>query len=159
MRQRARLAIPRLIAAKPLLAFLAVALLVAAACSESALPTESKLGLQPHFTTLVLRGGCPNPFTATGMSDGNPDALAADLNGDGVACYLIENEIIVSWIDNNVPLSQIGACPNAFSLVPAKDMGMVDSRDNNGDGWVCIMTNGNGSTIVIDNNHRTSGMM
>jgi hypothetical protein len=52
-----------------------------------------------------------------------------------------------------------GRCPNAFSLALAKDMGMVDSRDNNGDGWVCIMTNGNGSTIVIDNNHRTSGMI
>jgi hypothetical protein len=139
---------------KPLVALLAVALLVAAACSESALPTETRLGLQPRFE--MVQGGCPNPFTLTsGMLDA--DGQAADRNGDGIACYLTENEIVVSWTDNNVPLSQIGGCPNGFVLVMWKSMD-ANNVDRNGDGLACSRTNGTGSTIVIDNNTHTQGM-
>ena len=155
MKQNARLAVTHLIAAKSLVAFLAVAVLVAAACSESTLPTETKLGVQPHLASVVL-GGCPNPFTADNMLDA--DGQAADLNADGVACSLTENGIIVSWVDNNVPLSQIGGCPNGFDLA-ASGMTSMETFDRNGDSFVCIRTNSSGNTIVIDNNNPNQKMM
>jgi hypothetical protein len=157
MKQNARLAVPHLIAAKSIVAFLAVAVLVAAACSESTLPTESKLGVQPHLASVVL-GGCPNPFTAIDMLD--VDGQAADRNGDGVACSLTENGIIVSWVDNNVPLSQIGGCPNGFTFTYAKSMDpKYADVDRNGDGFACSRITGNGATIMIDNNSNAPARM
>jgi hypothetical protein len=149
MKQNASLAVPHLIAANSLVAFLAVAVLVAAACSESTLPTESKLGVQPHPASIV-QGGCPNPFTAVNVLDA--DGLAADRNADGVACSLTDNGIVVSWVDNDVPLSQRGACPNGFDLA-ASGMTWMETFDHNGDSFVCTRINGGGNTIVIDNNN------
>lgn len=145
---------------KPIIAGLAVALLVAAACSDSPLPTETELQLQPHFT-LIVHGGCPEPFTLAAISDA--DGLAADRNGDGLACYLthsrtdgeLETVFGTSWTDNNAPLNQIGGCPNGFDLEFLTKGDAID-RDANGDGFVCTRLSGNGSTIVIDNNHRAS---
>ncbi len=101
-------------------------------------------------------GGCPRPFTLASMIGGNADALAADRNVDGYACYLTEHEIVVTWTDNNVPLSQLGGCPNAFILgsIPMHEEG-ADTGDANGDGLICTRIAGNGSTIVLDNNHRS----
>ncbi len=139
---------------KLLVALLASALVVAAACSESALPTAASPGLQLRPDAVVM-GGCPTPFTLAGMIVGNADARAADNNGDGYACYLTERETVVAWTDNNVPLSQIGGCPNGFNLVgvPMHEEG-ANTGDANGDGLICTRTAGNGSTIVLDNNHR-----
>ena len=158
MKQNARLAVPHLIAAKSFVAFLAVAVLVAAACSESTLPTEPKLGVQPHLVSVVL-AGCPNPFTLTETLDA--DGLAADRNADGVACSLTENGIIVSWTDNNVPVSQIGGCPNGFTLDYAKNVVPMNDADvdHNGDGFACSRTTSNGNTVVIDNNNPNQKMM
>ncbi len=137
---------------KLLAALLASTLLVAAACSES-VPTAANPGLP--LLDAVVRGGCPTPFTLAGMIGGNADALAADNNGDGYACSLTERETVVAWTDNNVPLSQIGGCPNGFTLVgvPMHEEG-ADTGDANGDEMICTRTAGNGSTIVLDNKHR-----
>jgi hypothetical protein len=150
MERNARQAVPHLIPVNWLVAVLAVAALVAAACSESALPTETKSGPQPHLASATL-AGCPNPFTLTETLDA--DGQAADRNGDGVACYLVENEIIVSWTDNNVPMGQIGGCPNGFTPGYAKSMDpKYADVDRNGDGLACSRITGNGGTILIDNN-------
>jgi hypothetical protein len=149
-----------LIAAKLLVAFLAVAVLVAAACSESTLPTETKLELQPHFAT-VMQGGCPAPFTLTIYVEADIDAAAADRNGDGFACYLLDQQdamIFRTWTDNNLPLSQIGGCPNGFDIAQS-GMTWMDTFDRNGDFLVCTRTTSNGSTIVIDNNNPNQKMM
>jgi hypothetical protein len=156
MKQNTRLAVPHLIAAKSLVAFLTAAVIVAAACSESTMPTETKLGVHPNLASVVL-GGCPNPFTV-GMLDA--DGQAADRNGDGVACSLTENGIIVSWVDNNVPLSQIGGCPNGFMFIYAKSMDpKYADVDRNGDGFACSRITGNGDTIIIDNNNSAPSRM
>ncbi|HEY8833147.1 MAG TPA: hypothetical protein VIM21_11655 [Gemmatimonadaceae bacterium] len=119
------------------------------------MPTETKLGPQPRLAS-VVEGGCPNSFTADGML--GSDGQAADRNGDGIACYLVENDVIVSWTDNNVPLSQIGGCPNGFTLTYAKNMDpKYADVDHNGDGFACSRITGNGSTLLIDNNDRASG--
>jgi hypothetical protein len=157
MKRSTRLAVPHLVAANSLVAFLAVAVLVAAACSESTLPTETKSGGQTHLASVVL-GGCPNPFTAIDILD--VDGQAADRNGDGVACSLTENGIIVSWVDNNVPLSQIGGCPNGFTFIYAKSMDpKYADVDRNGDGFACSRITGNGDTIIIDNNNSAPARM
>jgi hypothetical protein len=158
MKLSTHLADPLSIVARPLVAFLAVALIIAAACSESSLPTETEAGLQPHLASVVL-AGCPNPFTLTETLDA--DGQAADRNADGVACSLTDNGIIVSWTDNNVPLSQIGECPNGFTFDYAKNMVPMNITDvdRNGDGFACFRTTGNGSTIVIDNNTSAPKMM
>jgi hypothetical protein len=149
MKRSTGLAGPHLIAANSLIAFLVTVVLVVAGCSESTLPTETKLGVQHHLANVVL-GGCPNPFTAVSMLDA--DGQAADLNVDGVACSLTENGIVVSWVDNNVPLSQIGGCPNGFDFA-ASGMTSMETFDRNGDSFVCTRTNSSGNTIVIDNNN------
>ena len=106
-----------------------------------------------------MLAGCPNPFTPTETLDA--DGQAADRNADGVACSLTENGTIVSWTDNNVPLSQIGGCPNGFTLDYAKNVVPMNTTDvdRNGDGFACSRINGNGSTIVIDNNTPNPKMM
>ena len=61
--------------------------------------------------------------------------------------------IFRTWTDNNVPLSQIGGCPNGFTLIPAKSMDpKYADVDRNGDGLACSRITGNGGTIIIDNN-------
>lgn len=145
---------------KPLVGLLAVGLIVAAACSESALPTATRFGLKPRFELAVLQGGCPTPFTLGSIYDG--DGAAVDRNGDGLACYLrhtrtdgdFESVFGITWTDNNVPLSQIGGCPNGFDLRYLIAIDDYGERDVNGDRLVCTKVSGNGSTIVIDNNHR-----
>lgn len=155
MKQNARV-VPHLIAAKRLAAFLAVMLFVAAACSESRLPTETKSGVQSHLASSLL-GGCPNAFTPGETLD--TDGQAADQNADGIACYLADG-VIVSWTDNNVPLSQIGGCPNAFTFTYAKTMDpKYADVDRNGDGFACSRITGNGSTILIDNNVQAPAKM
>jgi hypothetical protein len=156
MKKYTRLAL-RPLSAVNSIAFLAVAVLVAAACSESTLPTESKLGTQPHVASVLL-GGCPNPFTAIDMLD--VDGQAADRNGDGVACSLTENGMIVTWVDNNVPLTQIGGCPNGFTFIYAKSMDpKYADVDRNGDGFACSRITGSGATIIIDNNNSAPAKM
>lgn len=156
MKQNARV-VSHLIAAKRLAAFLAVILFVAAACSESRLPTETKLGVQQHLANALL-GGCPSSFTPGEMLD--TDGQAADQNADGIACYLADNGVIVSWTDNNVPLSQIGGCPNGFTFTYAQIMDpKYADVDRNGDGFACSRITGNGSTILIDNNVRAPAKM
>lgn len=133
---------------------------VAAACSESILPTEPEIVLSPRFELAIVQGGCPPPFTLASVYTG--DGATADRNGDGLACYLthgrtdgdVETIFGITWTDNNVPLSQIGGCPNAFDL-RFLSKGEGSDRDTNGDGLVCTRLSGNGGTIIIDNNHRT----
>lgn len=145
---------------KPVIAFLAVAL-VAAACSEAALPTKVEFGVQPHFEIGVQEGSCPIPFTLAfvALPGHDPDGGAADRNGDGFACYLVthvtESAVFRTWTDNNVPVNQIGACPNGFDLIRKFLETTGHDSDVNGDGWICTRVNGNGGTIEIDNNHRT----
>jgi hypothetical protein len=145
---------------KPLLAAVALAL-VAVACSESVLPTETEFGLQPRFEIGVQEGSCPTPFTLAGGIAIDPDLRfdpEVDRNRDGFACYLethvAENEVFRTWTDNNIPFSQIGGCPNSFDLILINWETIGRTSDLNGDGRVCTRVGGNGSTIVIDNNHR-----
>src|SRR5687768_7184688 len=131
----------------------ALVLLSIAACSEFVLPSESITELRPHFD--VLRGGCPAPFTIIDIpleeapKAGTPvsPAVAADRNGDRAACYLTDQQdgkTIIVWIDNNVPLSQLGGCPNTFELAvaPSAEEGQPVG-DDNGDGLICTKTTGN----------------
>jgi hypothetical protein len=128
--------------------------LVVAACTESPLPTESWSELKPRLGAAL--GECASPFVLSGASDA--DAQAADKNGDGYACYLTDRQdekIILIWTDNNVPLSQLGGCPNGFVLMKAPATKPGDETDDrNGDGYVCTRTASNGSTLTIDNTHR-----
>lgn len=147
---------------KPHVALIASALLVAAACSESALPTQTHLGLQPHFEIGLQQGGCPTPFTlASSIKQLSQEIEEADANGDGFACYLVthvtETEVFRTWTDNNTPFTQIAGCPNEFDFVRIDFETTGHSTDANGDGWICTRVSGNGSTIEIDNNHRTRG--
>jgi hypothetical protein len=101
---------------KSLAAVFAVGLLAVAACTESQMPTESLSGLNPRFGPALA--GCPGPFVLSGAAE--EDAQAADRNGDGYACYLTDQQdgnTIRVWTDNNVPFSQLGGCPNSFTLV------------------------------------------
>jgi hypothetical protein len=155
MKRITGLAGPHRIAANWLIAFLVTVVLVAIGCSDSTLATETKLEPQPHLRS-VVEGGCPNPFTPINML--GSDGQAADRNADGIACYLVENGIIVSWTDNDVPLSQIGGCPNGFTFTYAKSMDpKYADVDHNGDGFACSRLTGNGSTLLIDNNDRPLG--
>lgn len=148
---------------------LAVALVATTACSDAAVPTE--LDVKAQFT--VVQGGCPPPFSLIVFEDPPAEeappkpgeevpvdpAVAADRNGDNIVCVMTDRQdekTIRIWIDNNVPLSQIGKCPDSFVLTgaPGHQPGNV-SADNNGDGLICTKTLNNGSSVVMDNNHRS----
>lgn len=146
---------------KALLTAVAVAL-VAVACSESILPTAPEIGLHPRFEIGVQEGRCPTPFTLAGGIAIDPHLRFdpdVDRNGDGFACYLVthvtDDEVFRTWTDNNLPLNQIGGCPNSFDLILINWEIIGPTSDINADGRVCIRINGNGTRIVIDNNHRT----
>lgn len=144
---------------KLLLTVVAVAL-ITAACSESPLPTEPQMRLQPRLELAVVHGGCPSPFE---LGSTDADGAAVDHNGDGLACYLrhtrTDGDMVIvfgtTWTDNNVPLSQVGGCPNSFDLRFLDKIDEYNERDVNGDHLVCTKLSGNGNTIVIDNNHRS----
>ena len=135
---------------KLLVVSLAVALVATTACSDAAVPTE--LNLKAQFT--AVQGGCPSPFTLIGIAappaeEAPPKsgenvpvdpAVAADRNGDHLVCVMTDrqdDQTIRVWIDNNVPLSQIGGCPNGFELTgaPAYFPGRP-IVDINGDGLI-----------------------
>lgn len=147
---------------KPFVAFLAGALVVAAACSEARLPIEPKSPPQAGFEFGVLQGRCPNAFTLVYLIVAEfSEGREADRNADGYACYLGTDPRTFDthqiWTDNNVPLSQIGGCPNTFTLIHLNEIEIIDGShgngDANGDGLICIKSGGNGQ-IIIDNNHR-----
>lgn len=135
--------------------------LVAAGCSESALPTQIASGVHPRFEIGLQEGRCPVPFTLAGRIAVDPHLgfdPEVDRNGDGFACYLethvTDDEVVRIWTDNNIPFSQIGGCPNSFDLILIDWETTGHTSDLNGDRRVCIRVGGNGGTIVIDNNHR-----
>jgi hypothetical protein len=122
---------------------LAVALAIAA-CSDT--PTAPRMA--GSESGLAAQLYCPGPFTMIAATKGDP----IDNNADGAICEMIilaEDKVtlIASYVDNNVPIDQ-KACPPGFELRTSK---IGEGEDRNADGWYCLATKENGTTVTIDN--------
>ena len=111
----------------------------------------------PRAAQLSAEGvlGCPPGFTLADLGRPVPGGEhPADRNVDGIICILDlsrDGEKRFVEIDNHLPASQLGACPDGAAGVKWP---FGSAPDRNENGIVCLVIKNNGEPHYFDDNHR-----